>query len=524
MIDKTVILEYLDQPRDDYTWVKKMNRAKLLGEIDLLESPISFKTKPWDLQLASVIVGAYKKRFMFLLDMGLGKTKIVLDLMSYRKNSGKLVRALVVVPRLVNVGSWLDDCGVHTDLKVEAITGTTAEKWDRLMNGDHDIALIDYANAGLLLHSIVERVVKGKTKKVKERDLKRTRALAARYNMLVFDEIHRCKNSDTLRYRALLGLSKQCEFVYGLTGTPFGREPMVVFDEFKLVDLGDTFGTSKEIFRQAFFVEQWLPWGTEWVFNKRRTKEFRKFLRHGSIRYREEEGPDLPPRVNQKMTFPMVSDQLKHYREVVSGWVSSSGSLVEVDSIFVRLRQIASGYLEWDDPDTHKRTVFTFSSNPKLDLLEELLESSAGGKMVIFHVYTTSGRLICDRLTKLKIKHVWLYGGSKDPLAIQDAFKKDDSVRVLVANVESGGSGLNLQVARYMAFYESPVSPIDRAQAEKRCARAGQTETVHIYDLIAERSIEHRVLGFIKEGKNIHESLVNGRDRAEILKGLLHDL
>lgn len=523
MIDKAVVEAYLARELDDWSWVKKLSRGQLLAELDRLKHPFAFKTKPWTHQLAVALIGAHLRRFAILLDMGLGKSKIMLDLMSYRRNEGTMTRALVLVPRLVNIGSWMDDIRVHSDLRVQPIVGTTAQKWELLTEGEYDIALADYRNFGLLLHDRVEVVRKGK--KVKEQVLnkKRVSEVAARHNFLVLDEIQKCRNHDALQWKALYALSKLVEFSYGMTGTPFGRSPITAWAQFKLVDLGDTFGTTISLFREAFFTESFTPFGPEWKFNKRRTAKFREFLRHGSLRYTEAEGPDLPPKIVQQITVPMAPDQREHYRQVLKGRIEAGEQSQEVEAIYVRLRQIASGYLEWDDPDSGQRVVMRFAQNPKLEALEELVEAAGDEKLVVFYSYTTTGRIICEMLDRLKVKHRWLYGGQRDPLEAQTAFKTDPSVRVLVANTQSGGSGLNLQVARYVVFFECPAAPDDRWQAEKRCARPGQQKTVYVYDLVAEKSIDLRVLDFIREGKDLHESLVNGRSRKALFQELLTD-
>jgi SNF2 family DNA or RNA helicase len=61
-----------------------------------------------------------------------------------------------------------------------------------------------------------------------------------------------------------------------------------------------------------------------------------------------------------------------------------------------------------------------------------------------------------------------------------------------------------------MMFYESPVSPIIREQAECRCYRRGQQCPVFISDLYANHSVEHKILRFLKEGRDLLKELVSG--------------
>jgi hypothetical protein len=85
-------------------------------------------------------------------------------------------------------------------------------------------------------------------------------------------------------------------------------------------------------------------------------------------------------------------------------------------------------------------------------------------------------------------------------------------------NTHSGAEGPNWQVAKHTVFFESPVSPIKRKQAEKRANRAGFSGVV--WDLIAERSVDVRIQGFLAEGRDLFQMIVQGRPTRESLRGL----
>jgi len=95
-------------------------------------------------------------------------------------------------------------------------------------------------------------------------------------------------------------------------------------------------------------------------------------------------------------------------------------------------------------------------------------------------------------------------------------FQTNPYTKVLVANSKSGGAGLNLQVANYAIFYESPVSPIVRQQAERRCHRDGQQHsTVFLYDLYVAHSIEEKILRYLSQGEDLLKAVVDGRESLE---------
>jgi superfamily II DNA or RNA helicase len=108
-------------------------------------------------------IGLVHPRFLFLLDMGAGKTKIVCDLITHQQRAGKLDRALVTVPRLINLTSWREDIERHSDLEPNIINVTDIEeKWERLLTSRADVSVIDLAG---LQWALCKREKKGKARR-----------------------------------------------------------------------------------------------------------------------------------------------------------------------------------------------------------------------------------------------------------------------------------------------------------------------------------------------------------------------
>src|SRR5438105_3622495 len=75
-------------------------------------------------------------------------------------------------------------------------------------------------------------------------------------NLCVVDEIHTCKDDNSLRFALVSRLINKCKWRLGLTGTPFGRDPFAVWPQFFLLDGGETFTNNKHFFRAAFGKKQ----------------------------------------------------------------------------------------------------------------------------------------------------------------------------------------------------------------------------------------------------------------------------
>ena len=127
---------------------------------------------------------------------------------------------------------------------------------------------------------------------------------------------------------------------------------------------------------------------------------------------------------------------------------------------------------------------------------------------MIFYFFTYSAKLISARLKEAKIKHGWIYSGTKDSRTVLRRFDTDPDCRVLLVQNRSGSEGLNLQVARVVIFYENSLSVIEREQAEKRCWRQGQQHRVFQYDLVVRNTVDQRILDFHKEGKDIFKAVI----------------
>ena len=64
-------------------------------------------------------------------------------------------------------------------------------------------------------------------------------------------------------------------------------------------------------------------------------------------------------------------------------------------------------------------------------------------------------------------------------------------------------------------FFESPVSVIDREQAERRLRRDGQEHTVFQYDPVVRGSVDRKILHFHAEGEDLMQALL--RDPEKVL-------
>jgi SNF2 family DNA or RNA helicase len=225
---------------------------------------------------------------------------------------------------------------------------------------------------------------------------------------------------------------------------------------------------------------------------------------------------DLPEQVYNQIEVTSTPEIRRYYNKVIDG-IREAGDLTMLENSFNNLRQLTSGFLGvkiTDDGEEVQRDIITFDPNPKLDALAEFVSQiPLDEKIVIFNHFIYSGEQIVRRLDAEGHKCFRLYGGTpkSEKRTVVERFDRGD-FRVLVVNAQSGAIGLNLQSARYCVFYEAPVSPIIRPQAEKRVHRLGQDRTVFYYDLVMRNSVDVKVLQYLREGRDLFQSLIRGED------------
>ncbi len=520
MIKKGAVSQFLSRDLESFLWMKQLTREQIMRELKELRVRPYFKTEPWLHQLVCFYIALTNPRFLFLLDMGLGKSKIILDAATQVQREGKLTHALVTVPRLINIDSWWEDTLRHSNLEPwHCDVATIEEKYERLLHPEGDITFIDYA--GLHLAMSEKIVIQGKRKLVK--DEKKMRQLLKVYNFIGIDESHKLANHQSLWFSLLRQITKRVDYCYATTGTLFGHNPEAAWSQFFLVDGGETLGEHVGLFRAAFFTEKGSVWkGTKYVFRKAMAPTFHEMLQHRSLRYDENEIPeiDLPKRTHRSQHFQMSPEQREHYLRAVEGLLNAKGSLKELEAPWLRMRQICSGYLAWKDE--HGDHIVHFKQNAKLDGVERLIDEMGNSKIVIAYDYTQTGAMIVERIKQMGIGYEWFYGGTKDKSASRRRFMTDPACRVLVMNSSAGGTGNDglQKVARYMILYESPSSPTDRKQVIKRIHRPGQEHRTFIYDLTYLGTVETGILRDIEEGNDLYDKVVNGRITKNALLGL----
>lgn len=206
---------------------------------------------------------------------------------------------------------------------------------------------------------------------------------------------------------------------------------------------------------------------------------------------------ELPDKVVQTIFVPMSDDQKRFYEQrrqyyaaEIPKQISEKGvnnSQFYVFQALNELRQIAT----IPEAITDGRI-----EGGKCDLLvEQLMESLANGhKALVFVNFLAAIESISTRLDEMGVGYVTMSGSTRDRQTLVDRFQNDADCRVFLLTLKTGGSGLNLTAADTIFIYDPWWNVAAENQAIDRAHRMGQVNKVHAYKLIAEGSIEEKIL------------------------------
>jgi superfamily II DNA or RNA helicase/tetratricopeptide (TPR) repeat protein len=150
------------------------------------------------------------------------------------------------------------------------------------------------------------------------------------------------------------------------------------------------------------------------------------------------------------------------------------------------------------------------------DLVEELLSNQH--KALVFSQFVDHLTLLREHLDQQQIRYQYL-DGQTPPKARQkriEAFQNGEGDLFLIS-LRAGGLGLNLTAADYVIHMDPWWNPAVEDQASDRAHRIGQTRPVTVYRLVAEDTIEEKIVELHHEKRDLADSLLEGADAAHTL-------
>ena len=417
-------------------------------------------------------------------DMGLGKTVQVLSYLLAMKEGGQRLPSLIVCPASL-VLNWQEECQKFTpQLQSVAMDGDAA----------HRAALVDgWAQADLVITSYDL--------------LRRDEKLYAgqSFYACILDEAQAIKNHTTQKYKAVCRVNSRVRFA--LTGTPV---------ENRLGELWSIF---------SFLMPGYLPPYKTFCarFEKpivqdedanavRRLNQFTgPFILR---RMKSEVLRELPPKTENVRRVELETEQRKLYLAAVVDAreklrAAKPEDKMTVFAVLMRLREICC------DP----RLVadnWTGSSAKLEACLELVTEAVAGGhRILLFSQFTSMLELLAKRLDEAGVSHFTLQGSTPKPVRAEQVRRfNQGEADVFLISLRAGGTGLNLTAADIVIHYDPWWNLAAQNQATDRAYRIGQRNPVQVYRLIAQDTIEEKIVELQQAKQSLADTVTGGADGA----------
>jgi SNF2 family DNA or RNA helicase len=460
-----------------------------------------FKTKPFAHQLKALEMSWDKKVFAYFMEMGTGKSKVLIDNMSMLYDKGLINGALIIAPKGV-YKNWFDSeipnhMATHIEKKMvlwESTAGKSKEKeLNILFESSHDF------------HILIMNVEALSTKKGKQFA---ERFLNCHKTLMAIDESTTIKNPGAIRTKTIIGLGKNVLYKRILTGSPVTKSPLDLYTQCWFLDPWLLDQQSYYSFRTRYALTRKINVSgrqVEIVVGYRNLGELSEKLKPFSHRVLKDDCLDLPPKTYMKRTIQLSEEQSKVYKQMKEiALATLNGKLTTTHNVItqlMRLHQITCGHFKSDDGSTQ-----TLKSN-RLDELMDVL-SEMEGKAVIWAHYRYDIEVIVEAIKKeYGDKSVVTYYGDTSTEDRQKAIKliqdPNSSVRFIVGTPQTGGYGITLTGASTMIYYSNGYDLEKRQQSEARIDRIGQTKNMTYIDIIAEGTVDEKIVKALRTKVNI---------------------
>jgi hypothetical protein len=460
-----------------------------------------FKTKPFVHQLKALEMSWDKKVFAYFMEMGVGKSKVLIDNISMLYDKGNINGVLIIAPKGV-YKNWHDsEIPTHMSDHVEKkmvlweanITKSKQKELDVLFKTDED------------LHILVMNVEAFSTKKGTQFAQK---FLSCHKTLMAIDESTTIKNPTAARTKSIIDLGKEVKYKRILTGSPVTKSPLDLFTQCYFLDPWLLEHQSYYSFKTRYAVMRRILVGgrsVEIVTGYRNLGELSDKIKPFSYRVLKDDCLDLPPKTFMKRIIKLSDQQQKLYNQMKQlALAELNGKLVTTASVLtqlMRLHQITCGHFTADDGSTQ------ILANERLDELLNVL-NEIEGKAVIWAHYRYDIKVIVEALKKeFGDNSVVTYYGDTSTDDRQKAIKKiqdpESPVRFIVGTPQTGGYGITLTGASTMIYYSNGYDLEKRQQSEARIDRIGQTKNMTYIDIIAENTIDDKIVKALRTKVNI---------------------
>jgi len=454
-----------------------------------------------------------RETYAYFMEMGTGKTKVLIDNLAMLYDKGKVNGALIIAPKGV-VGTWYNNeipthLPDHIDYKSvlwkAAITKKQKEQLDSLFETGEDLQI-------LIMNVEAFSTTKGMDFAYK--------FLASHRSLMAIDESTTIKTPTAKRTKNIIKLAASAGYRRIMTGSPVTKNPL-------------------DLYTQCDFLSPWLLDFTSYYAFRNRYAEMKTLHMHGrqiqvvngfknlgelsdklkgfSYRVLKEDCLDLPDKIFIKRQIALTPDQRKLYeqmkKEAMAVLKGKQSTTVNTLTQLMRLQQITCGHFTADDGATQP------IANNRITELMNVLDETEGKAIIWAHYQYDITEIIKAVVKEYGPGSIVDYYGltpQEDRQPNIKRFQDDPKCRFMVGTPSTGGYGITLTAANTVIYYSNGYDLEKRLQSEDRAHRIGQKKSVTYVDIMADETVDEKIVQALRKKINIASEVLGEELRSWI--------
>ena len=448
-----------------------------------IEIPVPDDLEYMPFQKAGIAFALDRKNTLIADEMGLGKTIQALGMIN---SIPSIKKVLVIVPASLKL-NWEAE----------------AEKW---LTRKFSIGVVTPAGIPTGRNFLIINYDVLKKFKVQ--------LMSRAWDLVIIDEGHYIKNAKAQRTKAAIAIAKKIGRKVILTGTPIVNRPVELFTMLNLLDPKSWPRFTRFAFRYCGPKNNGWGWEFKGASN---LEELQEKLRSTIMirRMKEEVLKDLAPKIRQVIEIEFDCVELAEEQKAALKWdeifgdariaIDAAKTDEEYAEAVAKMAEFRKVYFEEMAILRHDTAVAKapFVANHIKEALENV------EKIVVFAHHRDVVKILQEELKDYN--PVSLVGGMKDTekKAAVDAFQNDSDVRVFIGSLMAAKEGITLTAASTVVFAELDWVPGNMSQAEDRCHRITQEDSVLVHHIVLAKSFDSKLAKSVIEKQKVIEKALN---------------
>lgn len=505
-----------------------------------------YKTKPFAHQHESFMLTRDAADWGYLFEMGLGKTKVTLDVAAWNYAKERINFLLILAPSGVHTNWINDEIPAHLPEWTNYVAAEWGSNMKRAEQDKVDAVFHNYKSfPRLRVLAMNIEAFQTPDRYYNQKAGKLVRAIMNTFNvMFVMDESSYIKTPGTSRTTRSITLAQHAKMRRILNGTPITNGPLDLYSQFKFLQGGGVRPGNGNILLGPYahnfssFKARYAEYEVrvnhaqrdkngkfqeyEALIGYRNLDELSAHMLACSTRLTKKECLDLPAKLYEKIPCELHPEQARRYKQVIDEkrLELKRGEVVTITSVltlWLRLQQIVGGFVPTADDEAEDKIaeciLDDFEKLPRVQNFRHYIEQVQSGKVIIVCRFLAEVKMWKTIYGDAAVTYVGLahykdastrevgkvrFQGTKE----KEFEDHDPTIQYMITN-KAGARGLTLTQASAVFYYSNSFSLDDRLQSEDRPHRIGQRNPVTYFDGVATGTIDEKLVAAYRDKKRL---------------------